>query len=344
MVAPEGRQGTDATGDELPRMPDGERALAVEACGVSRSFRDIVALSRVDFDVRRGEIHALLGPYGAGKTTLLRLLMGLLEPTEGHVVFTGLDVPVTSRLAKRHIGFVPSGDRTFYNRLSTFENLVFFARLQGLRRREAAARSDEVLVAVGLADARNRRVGECSHGMQKRLAVARGLLLRPPLLFVDEATHDLDPEGARRVQALVADAAAQGTAVVWTTQRVDEIRGFADRVTVLGRGSVRFMGSVPQLMAVADAERFILRVRPAGADGGDVVPVAAAAVGGLGTVAPSALDDREHVVLVLAPGAVLGDAIAALARSGLSVLACREERSEVETAMLLLAGAREGDL
>jgi ABC-type multidrug transport system ATPase subunit len=106
-----------------------------------------------------------------------------------------------------------------------------------------------VLAAVGLTDAARRRVATYSHGMQKRLSIARALLTQPAVLLVDEATHDLDPEGAQRVRGLVAERAAAGAAVVWATQRVDEIGDFAHRVTLLSGGRVRFTGSVGELLA-----------------------------------------------------------------------------------------------
>ena len=96
--------------------------------------------------------------------------------------------------------------------------------------------------------------------MQKRLAVARALLTSPPVLLIDEATHDLDPEAARRVRELVAATAARGAAVAWVTQRLDEIRGFADMVTVLHAGRVRYAGTVPQLMAQAAPRRYLLHL------------------------------------------------------------------------------------
>jgi ABC-2 type transport system ATP-binding protein len=222
--------------------------------GLRRRFDRAMALDGVDFAVHQGEIHALLGPNGAGKTTLLRTISGLVAPTEGSVRVLGADVTTGSRALHGCIGLVPSGDRTFYLRISGLENLVFFARLQGMRRRRAVARAHEVLAAVGLSDAARRRVGTYSHGMQKRLSIARALLTEPEVFLVDEATHDLDPEGAQRVRSLVAERAAQGAAVVWTTQRVDEISGFANRVTVLSGGRVRFTGSVGELLAAGGLE------------------------------------------------------------------------------------------
>jgi ABC-2 type transport system ATP-binding protein len=222
---------------------------ALEVRGLRRAFDRRLALDGVDLVVPGGEIHALLGPNGAGKTTLLRTISGLVAPTEGSVSVLGVDVTAGTRARRGQVGLVPSGDRTFYLRISGFENLVFFARLQGLPRRKAFARAQEVLAAVGLADAGRRRVATYSHGMQKRLSIARALLTEPEVLLVDEATHDLDPEGADRVRSLVAERADAGTAVVWATQRVEEINGFADRVTLVSRGRVRFTGSVVELLA-----------------------------------------------------------------------------------------------
>src|SRR5205823_5258825 len=123
---------------------------------------------------------------------------------------------------------------------------------------------------VGLGDAIDQRVGTYSHGMQKRLSMARALLMDPPVLVIDEATDGLDPEGARRVQDLTATIAADGTSVIWTTQRLDEIRGFADAVTVLDQGRTTFQGTVEDLMLRSTAGGYLLRLRTAdGRVGGD---------------------------------------------------------------------------
>jgi ABC-2 type transport system ATP-binding protein len=207
--------------------------------GLARCFGSKPALDGVDLEVAAGEVHALLGPNGAGKTTLIRAICGLVDPDRGEIAVSG------------DLGFVPSGDRTFYLRLSGAENLIFFGRLHGLRMRDARRRALDVLEQVGLPDVGGLPVGRYSHGMQKRLSIARALLARPSVLLVDEATHDLDPQGARRARRLVSELAGQGTAVLWTTQRIEEIAGFADTVTVLSDGRVRFAGSVQELMAHA---------------------------------------------------------------------------------------------
>jgi ABC-2 type transport system ATP-binding protein len=317
-----------------------KREIVLDAQSVSMAFERKLALDDVTLDVRASEIHALLGPNGAGKTTLLRILAGLLSPTSGTARVVGIEATDSPRALRRAIGLVPSGDRTFYLRISGIENLVFFARLHGFRRRAAESRAREALERVGLADDGDKPVGLYSHGMQKRLSVARALLGEPRALLVDEATHDLDPEGAERIRSLVREAVGRGTAVLWTTQRVDEIRGLADRVTLLGDGTVRFSGSVPGLMAHATPARWVLRIGNGGSPDGRA-PDLQAALAGVGSIAALLDGDPEHHVLSLRPDATLGEALARLTTAGVAVLACREERSEIESAFLALTGRRE---
>jgi ABC-type multidrug transport system ATPase subunit len=311
----------------------------VEAMEVTRRFGTKVVLSDVSLSVARGQIQALLGPNGAGKTTLLRILTGLLEPSEGSVRVLGVDTVGSPRGLRQLIGLVPSGDRSFYLRITGLENLVFFARLHGMRRREAVARAGTVLEEVGLASAARTRVGHYSHGMQKRLSVARALLTEPPILLVDEATHDLDPDGALRVRDLVGAAAARGAAVVWATQRLDEIRGLAHGVTLLSEGKVRFSGSVAELMEHAEPRRYLVRLRNGRPADYLLESAGRTALGGLGSIRAAGDGFGEHYLLSLADGTVLGDALAALTEADISVLACREERSEIEEAFLSLTGS-----
>jgi ABC-2 type transport system ATP-binding protein len=310
------------------------RKPVLAARGVSRSFGTVEALRDVSLAVSAGEIHALLGPNGAGKTTLLRMLTGLVAPTGGTVTVLGRDA---GAVAKGTVGLVPSGDRSFYLRISGLENLVFFGRLCGLPRRTATAGALVALERVGLADAARRPVGSYSHGMQKRLSVARALMTDPPVLLVDEATHDLDPEGAERVRALVAGLAHAGTAIVWATQRVDEIRGFADRVTFLVDGRRRFTGSVDELVDRAVCDRYVVRLRGAPQRAPARALALQRALGARAQVAPTSTGDPDHAVLTLQGDRSLGDAIAALAAAGFDVVACRQQRSEIEDAFFVLA-------
>ncbi|MGD9570393.1 MAG: ABC transporter ATP-binding protein [Thermoleophilia bacterium] len=308
----------------------------MEARGVRHRFDGEEALKGVDLAVSPGHIHALLGPNGAGKTTLLRAVMGLLVPSEGTISVLG-ENPASRDLGfRRRVGFVPSGDRSLYLRISGLENLRFFARLHGLPWREARSRVAAAIEDVGLTDAARRPVSTYSHGMQKRLSVARTLLTRPEVLLVDEATHDLDPEAADQVRALVRDIADRGTAVIWTTQRIDEIRGFAEAVTLLRRGEVCFDGSVPGLMEHARMRGYLLRLDEA-TDADDLARLRGA-VEGMGTLEPSVPGSTSHLSLALADDVILGDAIARLVSAGAQVISCTEERSALEEAFRSLTG------
>ncbi|MEX0815864.1 MAG: ABC transporter ATP-binding protein [Gaiellales bacterium] len=300
-----------------------------------RRFGRTIALNDVSLDLAAGEIHALLGPNGAGKTTLLRILTGLVHPNAGTARVMGFDAVASPRALRQRLGLVPSGDRSFYLRISGLENLVFFARLYGMRRRAAVARSNEVLEEVGLLEAARTRVGLYSHGMQKRLAVARALLPHPAVLVLDEPTHDLDPRAARAIRELVRELASCGAAAIWATQRIEEIRGFADTVTLLHRGEVRFNGGVPDLLAHSIPRRYLLRVRNGSFSGRPAEAALNTALAGVGTIADAG-ESSEHYLLQLQHGVILGDALKRLTEATFQILTCSEERSELEEAFLAL--------
>ena len=302
--------------------------------GLHRHFGAVEALRGVDLEVATGEVHALLGPNGAGKTTLMRILSGLVDPTAGTAYVLDRRAG-RSRELRELIGMVPPGDRSFYMRLSGFENLVFFARLEGLRKRAARVRAADLLEAVGLAEAGARPINTYSHGMQKRLSFARALINEPRLLLVDEATHDLDPVAAQQVRDLAAQRARAGTAVLWATQRIEELHGFADRVSVLDRGCVAFAGTVAALTAIGGGDCHVIELGAA-----TTAPLAQldAALGPLARLQPAPTAGAGHAMLALGPGVSLGAALAALVAAGGQVLSCRDERPPIERAFMTVTG------
>lgn len=299
---------------------------ALEVRNLDRTFGDVHALREVNLEVQPGEVHALLGPNGAGKTTLLRILAGICDPSSGQVFIQGVAVDELGyRDRRKTFSMVPSGERTSYQRLSGYENLLFFGRLYGLKSSSARKRAEECLHLVGLGEAAKQRVGLYSQGMQKRLAIARALMIEPPLLLIDEATQSLDPEGARTTRALARESAARGAAVLWTTQRLDEIRGFADVVTVLRKGEVRFRGTVAELSGTVITRNFLVQVGAEGEKKPGELLQGLATLTGVGT---------GHFRLHLHDGVSLGTALAALVEGGVEVVACREEISDVEEAFV----------
>lgn len=324
----------------VPTTPDARvqaSATTIDARNIARSFGSRTALADVSLAVAGGQIHALLGPNGAGKTTLLRVLGGLMQPDRGSVTILGADATRSSRAQRRLVGLVPSGDRSFYLRISGLENLVFFARLHGLSRSAGKRRANEVLASVGLEEMARVPVGEYSHGMQKRLSVARALLTSPSILLIDEATHDLDPHAARVVRELVRQIASEGAAVVWATQRIDEIRGLAQEVTLLSAGEVRYAGSVVKLAARVRVTKHVLRLRSRATLSAPTLLELRELLHGTATVEP-ATDDVELFVITLHADRSLGDALATLVDADLDVVSCREAQSEIEEAFVQLTG------
>jgi ABC-2 type transport system ATP-binding protein len=325
----------------LPHVLAGPRLAAphgaapgVSLANVERRFGERVALVDVSLEVARGEIHALVGPNGAGKTTLLRVVAGLMTPTSGSASILGRDHRRHGKSLRQEIGLVPSGSRSFYLRISALENLVFFGRMYGLRRREAVRRAEHVLADVGLDTVRDMRVQELSTGMQRRLATARALLAEPSVLLIDEATHDLDPRAASNLRALVREiASSRGVSTMWATQRVEEIRGFADKVTVLDRGTVRYSGAVAGFLRHAVPERFVVRLLPSATE--PTAPAVTQALLGIAE-AHSVGSESGNFSVRLLDDHVLGHALDALSRGGFVVVACSEERPGAEEAFLQL--------
>lgn len=221
-------------------MTDSDPIIA--ARGVSRRFGQRIALAPLDVDVLPGESLALVGPNGAGKSTLLAILAGALEPTSGTVrVSDGATV-----------GWVPQRPAV-YSRLSAIENLVLFARLEGLPDPEERAR--ELLERVEL-PGDSRPAGRLSGGNQQRLNLAVALLARPRVLLLDEPTAALDPRQRRRFWEIVDDVPRQGGAVAFATQNLEELGGHATRVAVLRDGELAFLGTREAYAVAPEAQVF----------------------------------------------------------------------------------------
>ncbi|HJQ96540.1 MAG TPA: ABC transporter ATP-binding protein [Acidimicrobiia bacterium] len=302
-------------------------AATVEALGVSREFNGRHVISHLDLELGPGEIHALLGPNGAGKTTVLRMVAGLMTPSGGHLRVVHGDPG--DREIRGLIGWAPASDRSFYLRLSGRQNLTFFGRLHGMSRPEAQELAKRWIASVGLEESGSRPVRLYSHGMVKRLVVARALMCNPKVLVIDEATHDLDPLGADQIRDLVKGSAENGATVMWATQRIGELPGFAHSVTVLDQGAVRFSGSVDDLAAQAGTKSYLVAI-----EGGDAADLLELPWGTL-----SRLGKGARWRLELLQGVSLTEVFSELAARGITVMSCAEERPDVERGFLRLTGS-----
>jgi ABC-2 type transport system ATP-binding protein len=200
--------------------------------------REITALDGVNIRVKRGEVFGLLGPNGAGKTTLIKTLCTLLLPNEGRALVNGYDIVKEEREVKRCIGYVVNDERSFYWRLTGRQNLGFFAMLNNLTPDRANRRIDEVLQLVGLEANGDKRVKDYSTGMKQKLAIARGMLSDPEVLFLDEPTRSLDPMIAKSLREFIRRniAEGQGKTVFLSTHNLGEAEELCDRLAIIDRG------------------------------------------------------------------------------------------------------------
>jgi ABC-2 type transport system ATP-binding protein len=206
---------------------------------IRKRFRDVQALDGVSLDVEPGEVVALLGPNGAGKSTLIRILGTTVIPDSGSVTVRGHDVVRDSIAARRSLGLMIGDERSHYWRISARRNLAFFAAMVGLPRREAAARAERLLDAVGLTDAADRPVLGYSSGMRARLSLARAMLADPPLLLLDEPTRNLDPLAATRFRESVSRLAGErGDGILFATHDLHEAVAISTHILVLSAGRI----------------------------------------------------------------------------------------------------------
>src|SRR5262245_56140106 len=196
------------------------------------------AVNGVDLQIQRGEIFGLLGPNGAGKSTTIRMLCTLLEPTSGTARVNSFDVVKQANEVRRSLGTVLAGERSIYWKLTGRENLEYFAALYHIPPATAKKRVEELIERMELKDRANELVEKYSTGMRQRVAIAKALLARPPILLLDEPTLGLDPQAARNLRELIAQLKQEGHTILLTTHYMEEADQLSDRIGIIDTGKV----------------------------------------------------------------------------------------------------------
>ncbi|WP_062437907.1 ATP-binding cassette domain-containing protein [Herbidospora daliensis] len=286
----------------------------IEARGLVKRYGDRAALDGFDLTVPEGTVHGLLGPNGAGKTTAVRVLTTLLRPDEGLARVAGFDVTRDGAEVRRHIGLVGQ-HAALDEALSGRANLEMFGRLSHLRPKAAARRAGELLDRFGLGDTGRKAVKHYSGGMRRRLDLAAGLILSPPVMFLDEPTTGLDPRGRAEVWAAVRALVADGTTVLLTTQYLEEADQLAHRISVVNEGRQVAEGTPEELKKTVGGDRVEIVVH----DPADL-PAAAALLGPdaetdpdtrrVSAPAPDRMATLTAVVNDLAAGGIAADDVA----------------------------------
>jgi ABC-2 type transport system ATP-binding protein len=234
---------------DLVNVPKVEAKSILETKSLTKRFRSLVAVDQVSISISQGEMFGLVGPNGAGKTTVIKMLTTLLAPTSGDAWVAGYDVVHHSAQVRRVIGYVPqllSADGS----LTAYENLLIFAKLYHIPRRERGIRIHDALSFMGLDEVSDKMVREYSGGMIRRLEIAESMLHRPRVLFLDEPTVGLDPIARKAVwdhiQRLRSDF---GTTILLTTHYMEEADELCDRVAIMHLGKIAAIGTPSELKA-----------------------------------------------------------------------------------------------
>lgn len=217
---------------------------AIQVQSLQKSFKGTQVLKGVEFEAQRGEIFALLGSNGAGKTTTVNILSTLLKADGGTASVCGFDVAQQADKVRESISL--TGQFAAVDDILTGrENLILIAKLRGIK--SPAQTDDELLARFGLSDAANRRAGEYSGGMKRRLDIAMSLVGSPAVIFLDEPTTGLDPEGRLEVWKTIKELAGGGTTILLTTQYLEEAEQLADRIAILHGGKIIANGTLSEL-------------------------------------------------------------------------------------------------
>ena len=301
----------------------------IEATGLQRRFGERLAVDQLALSLRAGSILALLGPNGAGKTTTMRRRAGLLAPDAGNATICGevLGRSESANAAIRaKVGLVPE-QPGFYERLSARDNLRFFAGLQGLDDAAIATRVEAELTRFRLADRGDDRVASFSKGMRQRLSLARALLHRPRVLFLDEPTAGLDPKATAEMHARLRELRAEGVGIILSTHVLEEAEALADDLVVI---DTRMLHAGPMGAFLAGGSEIIIEFA-------ETAPDPTALPAGATLLADAAQEWRIGVSDVRREVPAL---IAALVGAGARILTVREARQSLRERYLDLLERR----
>ena len=211
--------------------------------------RYVTAVNGISLKVRKGELYGLLGPNGAGKTTLIKMLCTLIYPTSGTAYINGAEITKQGNRIKRKIGYVLSDERSFYWRLTGRQNLKFFAVLNNISGREAERRIDALLEFMELGANADQMFRDYSTGMRRKLAIARGLINNPEIIFMDEPTSGLDPVISQKIRRLIKEqlVGQEQKTIIYATHNLYEAEELCDSISVIQNGKVIATGSLEQI-------------------------------------------------------------------------------------------------
>lgn len=308
---------------------------AIEAEGLRKTYGQVEALRGVNLAAPAGSVLGVLGPNGAGKTTAVRILSTLIKPDAGTARVAGIDVVADPFGVRRNIG-VAGQYASVDEYLSGQENLEMIGRLYHLSAKEAKARASELLRDFRLEDAADRPAKTYSGGMRRRLDLAGALVVRPPVVFLDEPTTGLDPRSRGDMWQVITDLVADGTTVLLTTQYLEEADQLAHDIVVIDHGQVIARGDADALKAQVGGERLVVTIAE-----GDRLAEVAGSLRPLG-IGDAEIDDHTRTLTlpVTTGTTALVEAVRMLGDAGVTVQDIGIRRPTLDDAFLSLTGHR----
>lgn len=305
----------------------------IEATMLGRQFGDFVAVEDLSLNIGRGEIFGFLGPNGAGKTTTVRMLTCLIKPTSGSATVAGLRIghPEDSRKIRKMVGMLTENPG-FYEGLSVYKNLRFYADLYGIDRKKSDMAIDSYLKLFDLYKWKNAIIGGFSKGMRQKLALIRCLVHDPAVLFMDEPTSGLDPESARVVREAVLRLKGEGKTIFICTHNLDEAERLCDRVAIINR-RILYSGTPGKLKNAAYGSKVVVRLEKMA---GDVYN----AIADLNVVSGIEATGDRMILDVVDPERNSADIINAIVSAGGRIRSVGEMRHSMEDVYIKLIGER----
>lgn len=222
---------------------------------VSKRYKgaDKDSLKKVTLSIQTGDVYGVLGPNGAGKTTLISILCGIIEASDGHVVYRDNNEEVNFKGIQPKIGFVPQ-EYALYQELTPVQNLEYFGALYNLSKEKIAARTTEILAVLGLSRVANDRVETFSGGMKRRVNLAIGIIHEPSILFLDEPTVGVDVQSKVAILKFLNQLNQAGTTIIYTSHHLSEAQDFCNRIALIDQGEIIMKGNIDELLSTHAAE------------------------------------------------------------------------------------------
>jgi len=220
----------------------------IEVSGLSKEYGGIMAVEGLDFEIEKGEIFGIVGPNGAGKTMTLKMLSGLIIPTGGSIKIQGMDLKKDSQKIKQKLGFLPE-ESPLYEGMTANEYLKFFAEIYGIKEETATNRIREILGALRL-DAGEKKTGEMSKGMQRKVMIARALINDPEYLIMDEMTSGLDPTTSKYLTDFVQSLKKKDKTIIFSAHNLYQVESICDRVLIMNTGKKIAIGTMHEIKKI----------------------------------------------------------------------------------------------